>query len=98
MILRRPRRPFADWKAFIEEQQNGQLSVAAFCREKQLSAPSFYTHLRRWKEEKQSLGFVEIQRPRCPLLLRKEAGTWVIALQAGFDPLCLQQVLKVLDS
>ena len=98
MISQNPRRPFAEWKTFIEEQQKGPLSVAAFCRKKDLSAASFYGHLRRWKEEKKSQGFVELQPPRAPLLLRREEGVWVIALQAGFDPVCLQQVLMVLDA
>ena len=44
------------WRGVLKEQSTSGLSVAAFCRQKSISQPSYYAWRRKFLEQKESRG------------------------------------------
>ena len=51
------------WQALVRQQEQSSLSIAAFCRKKNLSLSSFHRWRRTLRHKRQQPGFLEIQPP-----------------------------------
>ena len=82
------------WRALIEEQQAGQETIVAFCRERGLTTQSFHYHKHKMREETEE-GFRELG-------LSVSSRVWVlfggvrVEVERGFDAKCLREVVQAL--
>ncbi len=60
-----PRRTAAQWQAIIDQQAHSSLSIAEFCRKKNLSVSSFHRWRRLLRHKSQDPGFLELTAPLC---------------------------------
>ena len=105
--MSRQRLSRAQWRELIEQQRASELSVEAFCRQRGVSATTFFNWKRRLAAEPEpstagSGSFVELTptaqtagpEARIELVL---AGGVVVRLRRGFDPTTLRQVVEALS-
>jgi len=84
------------WRVLIEQQQAGQETIVAFCRERGLATQSFHYHKRKMREEAEG-GFREVALSgRSAIRLMRGPGGWFVEVERGFDPGCLHAVVRVL--
>ena len=88
------------WQGVVARQKRSGLSIAAFCREEQISPPSFYQWRRRLtngsgSEPAPQFVPVAIQPPpRADFEIRLPGGVSVMA-PVGFEEASLRRLLKV---
>lgn len=87
------------WRARLAEQAASGQSVAAFCRERGLCAPSLFAWKRRLLEEAaETPAFIELARPGLAEGFElRLAGGCSVWLQRGFDPVLLREVVAALE-
>jgi hypothetical protein len=73
------RRTPDQWQALVRQQEQGPLSIAAFCRKKSLSLSSFHRWRRTVHQQPQDSGFVELQ-PRSDAEAAACGGTLLLDL------------------
>ena len=92
------------WRGVIREQEGSGLSASAFCREKNLSAGSFFTWRRRLADRTDNAAkFVPVQlqasavssRPGCEVVLPN--GCRVI-VSSQCDATWLQEIVQALQT
>lgn len=100
----RSKQAWSKWRKLISQQSNSGQSVAAFCRQRGLSAPHFFWWKKRLKQDG-SQKFVAVQVTTAAVAARSaEDGAIEILLpqdrrlrvRPGFDAGHLQAVLAVL--
>ncbi|MGK0442920.1 MAG: hypothetical protein ACJA0N_002739 [Pseudohongiellaceae bacterium] len=92
----------AQWLAFIKEQQQSDVSIAAFCREKNIKVKYFYYHRTKYLKSINPSPFVRANPPsiKAPddkspsLTLRYGSGQ--LYLPAGVSTVWLASLMKAL--
>jgi len=74
------------WLALINEQQQGNLSIAAFCREKNIKVQYFYYHRSQHLKKTKPSAFLLAKPPTSKAFDDKQAR---LTLQCGSAQLCL---------
>lgn len=101
MQQRRERRKHTEWVVLIEEQEQSEQTIKAFCAGRDLALASFQQHRSRWKKDRASnSGFAEVgisERP-APVHLRIDNRPWTLEISPDFDAAFLKRVLHVLSS
>ena len=64
------RRTANQWQALIDQHAHGSLSIAEFCRRKNLSLSSFHRWRRILRYKGQPSDFIEVEPPSCAKDLR----------------------------
>ena len=95
------------WQALIEQQQAGNLSVMAFCREHDLNLKSFYYHRKKRADQQQPIqtqhtaGFIKMQPPSSAtatssghLVLHYQHSR--LALDTSVSPAWLAELMRLL--
>lgn len=85
-----------DWPALIEDHEKSGMTVAAFCRAREINPNLFYRHRRQRGDQSR---FVEVAaRPVNanpePIMLSVSGHS--LSISPGFDPDTLKAVLRVL--
>jgi len=93
----------AHWRAIIEEQATSGMSIAAFCREKQIKPQQFHSWRRRFREQQPCAGgFLQLLPDRAFETgsgIRIHPGKkLIIEVARGFDPFTLRAVVETLQS
>lgn len=88
------------WRSLIQQQQSGDLSVAAFCRRAGVSQPSFYAWRRKLQAE---VAFAEVKvspasMPEKDGLELRLADGGCIVVRPGFDRRTLLELLDALET
>ena len=92
----------AHWRGLIEEHEGSGESAAAFCRERGVSLPGFYSWRRRLKEDNGAgatePGFVELVTPGTgPRITVRVNDQLNIGVEPGFDAATLKAVVETLS-
>lgn len=99
------------WRRRIQQQQASGETVAAWCRQRGICAPSWFAWRRKLNEEaewgrrragrgkKDQSAFVEVKltRPAAPIEIRLGSGHRVL-VEPGFDAEHLQAVIAALET
>ena len=86
----------AEWCALIKEQEDGNKSIAAFCRSRGLLEHRFYRH-RHQLRATGTTGFQKVTiSSRRSIDLMLDGDGWRIELKPGFDAACLREVVEAL--
>ena len=97
---------WAKWRDLVAEQEQSGLSVAAFCRDREL-AQSQLTYWKRRVREAAKAPFVEVQLAEPPVQARALGSTTIevrlkngrsLMVAAGFDARHLRALLAVVES
>ena len=85
------------WRELAAAQERSGQTVAAFCRERGISRPQFFSWKRRLHEAADG-GFIELKAAvvAAPIELRLASGR-SLWLRPGFDAGLLRQVLAALE-
>jgi len=100
LVMRKRTISGEQWRKIISEQPGSGMSIAAFCRERRLSEPSFYAWRRRLRDTGH---FAEVRIAPGPasessgIELRLSNGCCVL-VRAGFDRQTLLDVLATLEA
>jgi len=89
------------WRTIIEDQAASGMSIAAFCREKQIKPHQFHSWRRRFREQQSCTGgFLQLIPDRAVEAgskIRIHPGTkLIIEVERGFDPFTLCAVIETL--
>lgn len=107
MAIRRERRGEAFWREVVAEWRRSGLSMAAFCRERELVPTTFYTWRRRVEPANGDEAFVPVHvvassgpdDERCePSLEVVVAGGRRVMVREDFDSETLQRVIMALET
>lgn len=88
------------WRGLVETQAASAQTAAAFCQERSLCAPQFFSWKRKLRGEAGAGGFVELTVPagdREAALELRLAGGRSIMVRLGFDAKLLQRLLAALE-
>ena len=83
------------WLALISEQQQGDLSIAAFCREKNIKVQYFYYHRSQHLKTTKPSAFVQAKPPTIktyddkPTRLTLQCGNGQLYLSTGVSAVCV---------
>ena len=87
------------WRALVEQQRAGAVSVSAFCRRHGLAVSTYFAWRRRLDDAARST-FVEVTAAvdlRPSLIEVVVAGGARVQVRAGFDTALLRQVVEALQ-
>jgi transposase-like protein len=94
------------WEAIFTEQASSEMSIAAFCRERDIRPTQYYWWRRRLKSDKSQSdateGFIELLSASGHTSTSSSGikliydNRFSLQLDPGFDPTTLKQVLAVL--
>lgn len=90
------------WLALISEQQQGDLSIAAFCREKNIKVQYFYYHRSQYLKITKPSAFVQAKPPTSKTFDDKQArltlqhGSAQLYLPIGVSTVWLASLMKAL--
>jgi hypothetical protein len=99
---KRGREALSKWRGLVAEQQRSGQSVAAFCRERGVCAPSFFAWKKRL-EQSAAERFVAVQivgdgEPASHRAIEvRLCGGHSVVVEPGFDAAHLRAVLDVLE-
>jgi len=93
----------ARWSSILAEQQSSDLSVAAWCRERNIDKASFYEWRKRLKSSSGSDGSVQfvrvaLGRDVSPSRFSVCIGRASVLVEPGFDRRLLSELLDVLEA
>jgi len=92
---------YAHWSDIIEKQNTSGLSIAEYCRERQIRSNVFYAWRRRiQKRQVAQQGFIELRSAAAvaggDAGIRIVSGNLCIEVQRNFDPATLRSVVACL--
>ena len=92
------------WKQHIEDWQTGELSQAEYCRKHHLKVHRFIYWEKKFHTPKTSQALVELKlpqmtykNPRSASPLRVSVNRFQVAVERGFDPITLRQLIYTLE-
>ena len=92
---------YAHWREVIEEQKSSGLSIADYCRSRNIRSSYFYSWRRRIQKRQMSgSGFLELRSSVSgpDTGIRIGFGNLCIEVQRNFDPITLRSVLACIES
>lgn len=97
---------YAHWQEVIEAQKTSGLSIADYCRNRDIRTNIFYAWRRRIsKQQMNQQGFIELRPSASPTASAKATGIrivtapgYYIEVNRGFDPSLLRAVLACVVS
>ncbi|HRS97562.1 MAG TPA: hypothetical protein P5040_05200 [Smithella sp.] len=92
---------YAHWREVIETQKTSGISIADYCRSRDMRTNVFYAWRRRISKcQMDKQGFIELRSPVSGMNtgIRIVSGNLCIEVQRNFDPSVLRTVLACLAS
>jgi hypothetical protein len=92
---------YAHWREVIEEQKTSGMSIADYCRSREIRTNVFYAWRRRiQKRQMDQQGFIELRSPvsGTDTGIRIVSGNLFIEVQRNFDSTTFRSVLACLTS
>lgn len=92
---------YAHWRDMIETQKTSGISIADYCRSRDIRTNVFYAWRRRiQKRQMDKQGFIELRSSvsGTDTGIRIVAGSLCIEVQRNFDPITFRSVLACLTS
>jgi hypothetical protein len=97
------RRTKEDWRKLIEEQSNGDLSVAEFCKQHQLGQTYFYkrkSDLKKLPVKAQPSNFIKVRQPKTApvdsVSIKLQCQSLELSLPLSLSPSWLAELIKAL--
>jgi hypothetical protein len=85
------------WRELIQEQEAGEQTIVAFCRDRELSVHQFHYHKGRLREDATGSGFREVpDSGRGTIRLVRAGRNWQVQVERGFDAVALRELLRAL--
>ena len=95
------KRTLHEWQQLIEQQQNSELSIVAFCKENQLPTSNFYKYRARLQGQKPEPKFIKANsmiKPTVHSTITLTFGQAQLTLPLDCEPQWLASLIKALQS
>lgn len=97
--MKKQRRSKEQWKLLVEDFKVSGLSLAAWCREKNISKSSIYPYIKTFdnniKASEQNWGVVAIPKITAESSISLKIGSITLDIKSGFNKETLSDVLSV---